>query len=90
MCMSPLTEENLENMNKFKYKYTNDSILYNKCMSPCLNKVVNYIPNTIAPNLITFFSLMCNVVAFIISATDGGFNFSQPLKRSRCCRRSTQ
>ena len=84
MCMSPLSRETLENMNKFKYKYTNDSILYNKCMSPCLNKVVNYIPNTLAPNLITFFSLMCNVVAFIISVTDGGFNFSQPLKTSTC------
>ena len=84
MCMSPLTEENLENMNKFKYKYTNDSILYNKCMSPCLNKVVNYIPNTIAPNLITFFSLMCNIIAFIISVLDGGFDFSHQLKKSTC------
>ena len=82
--MNPLSEETLENMNKFKYKYTNDSILYNKCLSPFLNKVVNYLPNTLAPNLITFLSLMCNVIAFIISVNDGGFDFSHPLKRSTC------
>ena len=43
MCITPLTQENLENMKNFKYKSTDDSLLYNKCMSPCLNKVVNHI-----------------------------------------------
>ena len=36
MCMSPLPDETLNNMSKFKYKYKNDSILYGKCMSPFL------------------------------------------------------
>ena len=84
MCMSPLPEETLENMTKFKYKYKNDSILYGKCMSPCLDKLVKYLPETLAPNLITFFSVMCNLIAFLITVNDGGFDFSKPLKRSTC------
>ena len=57
MCIYPLTQENLENLKNFKYKSTNESILYNKFMSPCLNKLINYIPKNIAPNLITIISL---------------------------------
>ena len=84
MCMMPLNQEKLENMNQFKYKYTNHSILYNFICSPCLNKLVEYIPRNIAPNLITLFSLICNIIAFIVTLADGGFDFSQPLKRSTC------
>ena len=54
MCISPLSQELLENLKNFKYKSTDESILYQKCMSPCLNQVVNYLPRNIAPNLITF------------------------------------
>ena len=84
MCMMPLTQEKLENMNQFKYKYTNQSILYNHVTSPLLNKVVNYLPTNLAPNLITFFSLVCNIIAFIITVLDGDFDFSLPLKSSTC------
>ena len=84
MCISPLTHETLENMKRFKYSYKDDSLLYNKCMSPCLNKVVNYLPTWLAPNLITVFSLCCNILAAIISYLDGGFDFSFKLKRSTC------
>ena len=84
MCISPLTQENLENMKNFKYKSTDDSLLYNKCMSPCLNKLVNFIPPYIAPNLITFISLCFNIFAAIISYNDGWFDFSCKLKSSTC------
>ena len=88
MCMcfgiKPIPKETLDNMEKFKYSYSDDSYLYNYCMSPCLNKLVNYLPKTLAPNLITFFSLMCNVVAFLVSINDNGFDFNQPLKKSTC------
>ena len=84
MCIAPLSQEKLENMKNFKYKSTDDSILYQKCMSPCLNKVVNYIPRNIAPNLITFISLCFNILAAIISYNDGGFDFSYKLKSSTC------
>ena len=84
MCMMPLTKDKLENLNKFKYKYTNDSLLYNTIYSPCLDKLVAYLPENLAPNLITFFSLLCNIIAFIVALFDGGFDFSKPLKTSTC------
>ena len=84
MCISPLSQEVLENMKNFQYKSTDDSILYQKCMSPCLNKVVNYIPRYIAPNLITFISLCFNIFAALISYSDGGFDFSYKLRPSTC------
>ena len=84
MCMMPLTKDNLENMNKFKYKYTNNSLLYNKIYSPCLDKLVISLPDKLAPNLITFFSLLCNIIGCIITFLDGGFDFSKPLKASTC------
>ena len=84
MCISPLPQETLENMNNFKYKSTDDSIMYNKCMSPCLNVLVDYLPRWLAPNLITFISLCFNIFAAIISYNDGGFDFSVKLKPATC------
>jgi ethanolaminephosphotransferase len=84
MCISPLPQETLANMNNFKYRSTDDSIMYNKCMSPCLNVLVNYLPRWLAPNLITFISLCFNIFAAIISYSDGGFDFSAELKPVTC------
>ena len=84
MCISPLPQETLQNLNSFKYKCTNNSIIYNRCMSPFLNKVVNYLPTWLAPNLITFVSLCFNIFAAIISYLDGGLDFSYKLKRRTC------
>ena len=84
MCISPLKEESLQNLKNFKYKSTDDSLLYHKCMSPCLNKLVNYLPSNLAPNLITLVSLMFNIFAAVISYIDGGFDFSHKLRRSTC------
>ena len=84
MCIENLSPENLENLKNFKYKSSDDSILYNKCMSPCLNKLVMYIPTFIAPNLITAMSLCFNMFAALISYLDGGFDFSHKLNRITC------
>ena len=84
MCISPLSQQKLENLKYFKYKSTDDSLLYNKCMSPCLNKLVNYLPVWLAPNLITVISLSFNIIAAFISWNDGGFDFSLKLKNSTC------
>ena len=84
MCISPLSKEALSNMNNFKYKSSDDSIMYNKCMSPCLNYFVKFLPRWLAPNLITFVSLCFNIFAAIISYIDGKFDFSHELKHSTC------
>ena len=80
MCISPIPKEILSNMKNFKYKSTDDSIMYNKCLSPCLNALVNYLPRWLAPNLITIISLCFNIFASIITFTDGEFDFSKQLK----------
>ena len=84
MCISPIPNEILSNMHNFKYKSTDDSIMYNKCMSPCLNALVKFLPRWLAANLITFISLCFNIFAAIISYLDGGFDFSQELKPLTC------
>jgi ethanolaminephosphotransferase len=84
MCINPLQRDTLDNLTQYRYKYKNDSILYGHCMSPLLDKLVVFLPMKLAPNLITFFSLMCNIIAFVFSVFDGGFDFSQPLKRLTC------
>ena len=67
MCISPLSKDTLSNMNYFKYKSTDDSIMYNKCMSPCLNYFVNFILRWLAPKLITVISLGFNIFAAVVS-----------------------
>ena len=84
MCIRPLSKNTLDNLTHYQYKYKNDSILYCQWMSPFLNKIVVFLPKTLAPNLITFFSLICNIIAFYFSVNDGGFDFGQPLKSSTC------
>ena len=84
MCISPLPPEVLANLTKFKYKSTCDSIIYNKFLSPWLNKFIVFIPKKLAPNLITLFSLLFNIFAAIISYYDGGFDFSKKIKRITC------
>jgi len=84
MCVAPLSLEKLENMKKFQYKTTDESLLYNKCMSPCLNKVVNILPYKLAPNLITLFSLCCNIIAALYTYNDVGFDFEKELKHETC------
>lgn len=84
MCIFPLSQEELENLKNFKYKSTNESLLYNSCMSPFLNKVVNFLPYCLAPNIITLISLFFNIFAAVISYKDGGFDFSSKLKPSTC------
>ena len=84
MCVTPISQEKLSNMHKYKYQYTNHSFVYNKMMSPMLNVVVNYLPYKLAPNLITAFSLMCNIIAFVVVYFEAGFDFSKKLKSSTC------
>lgn len=84
MCISPLPQETLANMRRFQYKSTDASIFYGKCLSPCLNKFMNYFPTFIAPNLITLFSLICNIIGAVITYLDAGFDFSLQLKSRTC------
>ena len=84
MCISPISAETLVNLKKYKYVSRNDSIIYNNCMSPLLNKLVNCLPRTLSPNLIILFSLCFNIITGIIVFNDTGFDLSKSLKRRTC------
>ena len=64
MCITALTLENLDALNTFRYKATDKSLFYNYLLSPVLNKLIVLLPQNLAPNLITLFSLVCNIIIF--------------------------
>ena len=84
MCIRPLTKENLEKMNKFKYKYRNDSILTSCFMSPFLNIIIKCLPKSITPNILALFSLIFNLIVFFFTVREGGFDLSQRLQSNTC------
>ena len=82
--LTPIPLENLNKMKEFQYKSTDESFLYNKCLSPCLNKVIEIFPIWLAPNIITLFSLLMNIIASIITYIDSQFDFSKQLNPITC------
>ena len=82
--LTPIPLENLNKMKEFQYKSTDESFLYNKCLSPCLNKVIEIFPIWSAPNIITLFSLLMNIIASIITYIDSQFDFSKQLNPITC------
>lgn len=84
MCITPLPHDSLDNLKKFRYKSSDDSLLYNHIISPCLNKVVNYLPVNLAPNVITITSLLCNIIAFSLTVYDVGSDFSKTMTWYTC------
>lgn len=81
-CKLNLKEQELNNLNNFEYKSKNESISYNYIISPALNKVVEYIPNYIAPNLLTAISLFCNFISAIFVYKDSQFDYYKELSTS--------
>ena len=79
-----LSIENLENIKNFKYAGTDNSLFYSKILSPCLNKLINYIPITIAPNLITLISFLFNLLSFYITLLEVGTDYYQVISRGTC------
>ena len=79
-----LSLQNLENIKNFKYAGTDNSLFYSKILSPCLNKLINYFPQSLAPNLITLMSFFFNILSFYITLMDGGLDYYSILSRGTC------
>lgn len=79
----PLDKNQLENIKKFKYKGTNDSLVYNNIVSPFLNKILDLgmVPEWIAPNVLTILSLTFNIIGFLFVFFEAGNDFSYKLSR---------
>ena len=84
MCIRSLSKENLEKIQQFKYKYTNDGLLSNICMFPFLNIIIKCLPNSLSPNIIILFLLLYNLIAFFFTLTEGWFDFSLHLQSRTC------
>lgn len=77
-----LRKEDLENLKKFKYNGQNDSIVYNKIVSPFLdNYFMKIIPLWVPPNLLTILSFVFNLITFIIFCYETGLDFNKKLSR---------
>ena len=76
-----LNKVQLENIKNFKYIGTNESIVYNNLVSPFLNKILElgFVPEWIAPNLLTVLSLTFNIIGFLFVVFEAGNDFSHKL-----------
>ena len=76
-----LNKIQLENIKNFKYIGTNDSIVYNNIVSPFLNKILElgFVPEWIAPNLLTILSLTFNIIGFLFVVFEAGNDSSYKL-----------
>lgn len=63
------TEEEAENIKKYRYKGTDEGILYIYFFSPLAEKLVSWTPEWVAPNTITFAGLMCVTLPLLILYT---------------------
>lgn len=69
-----INEDVKKPISEYKYNGKDDSILYDKVISPLCQMIVNkWLPETLAPNTITVFGFFFNLVPFILLAvTDDG------------------
>jgi len=84
MCIRTLTLENLETIKNFKYVGKDNSIFYGYFLSPCLNFLINFVPTTIAPNVITLASFLCNIFSFYVTYLNVGNDYDMELSRNTC------
>lgn len=84
MLITPLTEDSLSNLQKYKYKYTTESTIFNDIATPLLTRLIKLIPETVSPMCLTLTGFFLTLIAGVISFFDGGFDFTHELKRSTC------
>ncbi len=66
MGFSYISEQGQRVLPDYEYKGTDRSIFYKYVSSPGCNVIVEYIPNWVAPNLITFLGLMVMVFGHVV------------------------
>ena len=75
---------NYENIQTYKYKGGDLSLTYKYFISPLCNKLLNYIPETIAPNTITTIGFLLNIFYFIITTISTGLKGSSNISSITC------
>lgn len=77
------TEEDVDNAKKYKYNGTDKSIFAKLFLRRWWDFCINYIPMTIAPNLITLIGFLAEVFSFIVSMFTSKM-LAQPIPRWNC------
>lgn len=84
MGITPLSPHSLENIQYFKFKNYDDSVIRQFFLSPVVFKCLDFVNRIIEPNLITFTSFIIILISFIITAIDGHGDFNQKLSSCTC------
>lgn len=85
MGITFLSPNTLENIQYFKFKNYEDSVIKQFVLSPIISKCCEYSTNkTIEPNLITLLSFLFFIISFIITAIDSHGDFTLKLSSSTC------
>ena len=61
-----ITPEGANNLKNHKYSGTDMGIAYVYCYSPIANRLVEFLPKTIAPNSITLVGFLHTIIPFVI------------------------
>ncbi|CAD8048632.1 unnamed protein product [Paramecium primaurelia] len=70
-----IAQENLKFLKTYKYKGTDQSLLYNYVLSPFANWCLKYVPLNVAPNTLTLLGLICIIICHILFYFVMGDNF---------------
>jgi ethanolaminephosphotransferase len=73
-----------EKLKLYKYAGGDAGILYIYFYNPLARRLVEYLPDTLAPNLITLAGFMFTVVPFFYLFFEYGWNFSTPVGAGFC------
>lgn len=84
MCTPYISDEAAQLLKQYKYSGGDNGILYRYFYNPLALKLVNFLPETIAPNLITFVGFLFNVVPFVMLFALFGTDFHGPVPAWWC------
>ncbi|CDW80744.1 cdpalcohol phosphatidyltransferase [Stylonychia lemnae] len=71
-----ISEDAAQKLKTYKYAGGDSGIAYRCFYNPLALKLVDYLPDTVAPNLITLIGFMFNVIPFIVLFSAYGTDFS--------------
>jgi len=79
-----ISSEGEERIKNYKYNCQTDSLVYNNILGPLANFHVKHIPMNLAPNTITFFAFLFNIIPHFLIIFHSGENLSADIPRWMC------
>ena len=79
-----ITEEMAQNLKLYKYAGGDSGLIYVYFYNPIAKRLVEYLPKTLAPNLITLTGFLFTVIPFLYLFTTYGWNFTTPIGSGFC------